>query len=480
VTSPESFALQYEFFTGRPPATTLVLPEDPDEVEISGRLILFPANLGVDGATVELWPVDADTGHRIATSPEAVFNLGPDGAFGPVAVNGQRHYEFATSNPASQLSGHYYYQPFIRDDHLIRLLASPADSPILANTAVGPDHAAAVLIRYKEWWADQGAASDVVTITTSSPAWDDDPVNPSPPPQNALQNPASAPRASNKIGLHVHDAGADKVSTLDPIPFFVAQIFQTGVDVWMPATAPPDGTVSFVNAPRGDTTKLQRVNTANWASDDHRIVVQFNDYAQDVCLGRVPTIVGTLGDDVLVGTNGPDVILARAGNDTILGLGGDDVICAEEGDDTVLGGSGGDVIDGGTGDDELSGGNGNDVLDGRDGDDVVTGDNGDDVLNGGDGDDALDGGNGRDTVNGDAGDDRLDGGNGNDLLSGGPGDDTLNGDSGADTLAGGDGDDTLNGGPGGDSLDGGAGNDACDGGPQPDGAVLCEVLVNLP
>ena len=92
----------------------------------------------------------------------------------------------------------------------------------------------------------------------------------------------AAVRASNKIGLHLHDAGADKVSSLAPIPFFVAQIFQTGVDVWMPATTPPDGTISFLNEPRGDTTRPQVVNVPNWASSDHRIVVQFNDYVQDI------------------------------------------------------------------------------------------------------------------------------------------------------------------------------------------------------
>jgi hypothetical protein len=39
--------------------------------------------------------------------------------------------------------------------------------------------------------------------------------------------------------------------------------------------------------------------------------------AQARCDGRLPTIVGTNGDDHLVGTHGPDVIIGRAGDDVI-------------------------------------------------------------------------------------------------------------------------------------------------------------------
>jgi hypothetical protein len=50
----------------------------------------------------------------------------------------------------------------------------------------------------------------------------------------------------------------------------------------MPATEPPDGTISFVNAPRGDATRLQVLDVPNWASAGHRISIQFRDWVQDV------------------------------------------------------------------------------------------------------------------------------------------------------------------------------------------------------
>jgi len=281
-TSDLSFAEQYKFFTGEEPATTLVLPEPPGEVEIAGKLIDFPANTGVDGATVEIWEVHGNSGVRKDSSPMAVINIGPTGEWGPVKVNGQKYYEFAVTRPGSATVVHYYRQPFIRSNYLIRLLASPPGSPILTNTATGPDHSAAVIIRYKEWWSDQGAGSDILNVSTTSPTWGNQA------PLNILSNSAVAPRlpiipfSPNKIGLHVFDAGVDKVSTLAPIPFFLGQTFQTGIDIWIPATTPPDGTVRWENAPRGDTSRLQTVNTPNWASSDHRISIQFNDYVQDI------------------------------------------------------------------------------------------------------------------------------------------------------------------------------------------------------
>ena len=93
-TSAESFAFQYEFFTGERPKTTRILPEPPGQVTISGRVVDFPANTGVDGGILQLWKVDPDTGSRKGDEPVATFAIGADGNWGPVKVNGQQHYEF--------------------------------------------------------------------------------------------------------------------------------------------------------------------------------------------------------------------------------------------------------------------------------------------------------------------------------------------------------------------------------------------------
>ena len=100
-------------------------------------------------------------------------------------------------------------------------------------------------------------------------------------------------------------------------------------------------------------------------------------YAQPLCYGLDPTIVGT-PDDVIYGTSGPDVIVGLAGNDEINGLGGDDVICGGEGRDLIRGGDGNDYLFGGRRADILRGDAGNDILRGGRGNDVHNGGSGSD------------------------------------------------------------------------------------------------------
>lgn len=94
------------------------------------------------------------------------------------------------------------------------------------------------------------------------------------------------------------------------------------------------------------------------------------------CNGKVATIVGTAGDDVLQGTKGRDIIVGLAGDDTIRGAGGNDLIC---------GGNGDDIINGGAGNDNIFGGSGNDLMAGAAGRDRMVGFKGRDTANGGPG-----------------------------------------------------------------------------------------------
>ncbi len=161
--------------------------------------------------------------------------------------------------------------------------------------------------------------------------------------------------------------------------------------------------------------------------------------AQNSC-----TIRGTSGDDVLIGTSGPDVICAGAGDDRVEGRGGDDVIYGGDGDDVLVGESGDDRIFGGPGADHLEGTLGDDVLGGGPGDDTLLGAQGEDRLWGDLGDDLIEGGRDRDEANGGEGDDIVRGGetisgryrptDDGDVLGGGPGVDLLIGTNGDDVL----------------------------------------------
>ena len=151
---------------------------------------------------------------------------------------------------------------------------APANSQIVANTNKSDNHAAMVVVRQKEWWTTHPSGQhDTLEISTTSPSRGDQPV------VDALTKVTS----NGVIGVHIHDALASpKDSTLDLLPFFPTQPFQTGIDVYMPAAEPPDGTVSIVNAPRGDTSRLQRLNMPNRRSTTDRNTITFNDFVQDI------------------------------------------------------------------------------------------------------------------------------------------------------------------------------------------------------
>ena len=272
-TSAESFAAQYAFFTGSEPETTLVLPEPPGQVAISGRAVLFPQNSGAAGATLEIWEVNGRTGARKDPAPLATLTVAADGSWGPISVNGQQSYELFVIR-AGFLSHHFYFQPWLRSSTLVRMNLAPPNSQIVANTNLSDNHTAATVVRQKEWWTTHPTGQDdVLRISTTSPSRGDQP------PVDALEKVTS----NGVIGIHVHDAAASPGdSTLDLLPFFPTQAFQTGVDVFMPAAEPPDGTISFENAPRGDTGRLQTINIPNWRSSEHRATVTFNDFVQDI------------------------------------------------------------------------------------------------------------------------------------------------------------------------------------------------------
>ena len=91
--------------TGEEPRTTLVLPEPPGQVEIAGRVVSFPANTGLAGSTLDVYDVDPATGERIRNRPLHTVDIGSDGSFGPLAVNGKRRYELQVTRQSDEARG---------------------------------------------------------------------------------------------------------------------------------------------------------------------------------------------------------------------------------------------------------------------------------------------------------------------------------------------------------------------------------------
>jgi Ca2+-binding RTX toxin-like protein len=88
----------------------------------------------------------------------------------------------------------------------------------------------------------------------------------------------------------------------------------------------------------------------------------------------------TSSPDVLIGTEGADILTGGAAQSTIAGFGGNDLLDGGDGDDTLAGGAGRDILLGGAGNDLLDGGDNADILAPGSGADVVVGGAGSDVM----------------------------------------------------------------------------------------------------
>ncbi len=142
-TSAESFVEMYRFFTGRR-ASGRIRRGRP-EIGIAGRALNFPVNRGLVGATIEIYELAADTGQRVSPVPVATFAIDTTGDFGPLTVKRGVPYEFVRTKPGATPL-HYVYEPFVRDDHVIRLLDSDALNVLVEKST---RHVAAVVIRQR-------------------------------------------------------------------------------------------------------------------------------------------------------------------------------------------------------------------------------------------------------------------------------------------------------------------------------------------
>ncbi|MBQ6516031.1 hypothetical protein IJI31_02515 [bacterium] len=105
-----------------------------------------------------------------------------------------------------------------------------------------------------------------------------------------------------------------------------------------------------------------------------------------------------IGDNLLYGEGGNDIILGGSQFDLIYGGNGNDFIWTGEGRNAAYGEKGNDFIVGGSDTDRLFGDAGNDIIYGLGDDDVISGGDGNDSIFGGRGNDGIETGKGSDVV----------------------------------------------------------------------------------
>jgi pimeloyl-ACP methyl ester carboxylesterase len=260
-TSAETFAQIYTFFTGRQPRTTDVVPE-PGRIRLSGEANVFPQNQGADGFGLQIFELDR-TGRREQRRPDATFAIGPDGAWGPFKAHAGERYEFALTRTDGSVH-HLYFQPFLRSDHLLRLLTSRPGEGLDLLREPSDTSAGFGVIRYKEMWGDQGANNDTLEI---------DGVN--------VLNLATAPRTKRVNAMFVGDDNLDGVTDLSaPVQPWFSLPFISAVDLVVPATIPPDDTIRVEMVARAGDGDEEVVNIPNWATSQNIVTITFRDFQQ--------------------------------------------------------------------------------------------------------------------------------------------------------------------------------------------------------
>jgi lipase/uncharacterized protein/lipase (class 2) len=257
-TSAEAFFEMFRFFRGSAPATTEIVPE-PEGLTIFGQVNFFPSNVGIAGATLQIWEVDGATGSRIGGDPLATRVIDATGDWGPIDdVEAGRYYELAVLRDG-EVDVRFFYEPFLRSDRLIRLNIATGLAPFVDAS---PNHVALTVVRQREFCGDLDAASDVLELDGTN-----------------VINPTTASCASIGAGsaaVFAFDDNSDGVSNLNSIPFpFGPLAFLTAVDLFIPAD-PPD-TVSVLTLPRGGGV-ARTVNVPNPPSTEARVVVNLNDF----------------------------------------------------------------------------------------------------------------------------------------------------------------------------------------------------------
>jgi hypothetical protein len=204
-----------------------------------------PANTGRDGALLDVWELAAESGKRAGDEPLPHFEIPASGDWGPVTVEEalrvpldrrasrlhrarrgrsthradppDKYYEFVLSSETDDYQHHFMSS---RSYAARSSFACALDRLTLLrmNSNLGDGHAAIVVSRMREWTKD-----DVLEVSTQAPDGDQEARN------------VISEASDNKTAIYLQDdAATPGESSLELLPWFPEQAFQTGVDVFMP------------------------------------------------------------------------------------------------------------------------------------------------------------------------------------------------------------------------------------------------------
>ncbi|MDO8812808.1 MAG: calcium-binding protein [Gallionella sp.] len=155
-----------------------------------------------------------------------------------------------------------------------------------------------------------------------------------------------------------------------------------------------------VNDPN-NASATDQITIENWYAASTYQIENFQ-FADGTSLDKtqLAQMVGTAGNDNLIGTTYADTLAGLDGNDVITGNAGNDILQGGNGNDTLNDTAGVNLLDGGADTDTLTGNTGNEFFTGGAGNDTITTGTGADII-------AFNRGNGQDVLNGGVGTDNT-------------------------------------------------------------------------
>ncbi len=158
--SPRAFAEIYKFIVGKAPSRIAIVSEDKVTLNgaVTGVVGDTVTNKPVEGAKVEIYAVDPDTGARKGAALLSKTTAA-DGVWGPLETDSKTALEFVVAAPG-QLITHIYRSPFPRSFALLNL------RPAIASEGKGEAAAIVTMNRPRGYF---GLPRDVILIDGKTP-----------------------------------------------------------------------------------------------------------------------------------------------------------------------------------------------------------------------------------------------------------------------------------------------------------------------
>ena len=252
LTNTETFTAIFKWFNNDAEPTTTAIVEE-DDIQISGKAVVFAENSPVTGGTVDVYMVDQATGFRLDEYPRASFTIDQGAHWGPFDAEQGAYYEFkVTTGIPGDVPVHYYREPFVRSNSLVyvRTMPPPGSLAGVLLSSLPRDDGQAVIAVFASNQAVIDGRDELIIDGTE------------------LSTNEFASADQTAIAFFLFDDNDNQRSDLTAVGLFAQFPFMNGIDMYFQASS----TSSISMSLNGRT-----LNVPKWPSDSEGYVVPVFD-----------------------------------------------------------------------------------------------------------------------------------------------------------------------------------------------------------